>query len=54
MSEQKIGWRKIDEAAVKEFHETTKRWTGRCRHCGEELTGTLSELRAHVCAIPHK
>lgn len=53
MKEEK-NWRKIDEEAVKEFHETTKRWTGRCRHCGAELSGTLSELRAHVCAITHK
>lgn len=24
-------------------------WRGRCRHCGEDLEGTLAELREHNC-----
>lgn len=41
----------VDEAAVKQWQEEQKEWTGRCRKCGEELKGTLAELRGHVCKV---
>lgn len=26
-------------------------WKGRCRKCGEEIEGTLAQLKAHVCHV---
>ena len=38
---------KVDDEAVKQFNEEQKDWTATCRICGQKLTGTLSEIRAH-------
>lgn len=43
----------VDEAAVKEFNETRKDWTGTCRLCGAELRGSLADLRGHTCEVKH-
>lgn len=37
------------EAAI-EFHDEFVRvWHGQCRRCGAQLSGTLVEIRKHVC-----
>lgn len=36
-------------AAVTTFLEAQTDWYATCRYCGEELTGTLKELKAHRC-----
>lgn len=45
--------RKVDEDAVKEFNETSPNWTATCRLCHVSITGTLTELRSHVCEVNH-
>lgn len=40
---------KIDEEAVKKYNEEQKDWTATCRLCKVAITGTLSEIRGHVC-----
>lgn len=32
------------------FNERQTDWYGFCRKCGQKLTGTLAEIRAHACA----
>lgn len=39
----------VDEDAVKKFNEETPTWTATCRKCKAVLTGTLSQIRGHVC-----
>lgn len=39
----------VDEVAVKKFNEEQPDWTATCRKCHVVLTGTLSQLRKHVC-----
>lgn len=36
------------------FNETQTDWYGRCRVCGEPVSGSLSALRAHRCGDGQK
>lgn len=38
---------KVDEAAVKKYNEE-QIWSAHCKLCGHEITGTLSEIKAHM------
>lgn len=40
---------KVDDAEIKKFNEEQIDWTASCKKCHVNLTGTLSELRGHVC-----
>lgn len=42
---------KVDEVAVKKFNEEQKDWTAVCRLCKTKITGTLTEIRGHVCGV---
>ena len=48
MIESVLG-KNIDFAMVKKINEEAKDWEGKCQLCGEELRGTLAEIKAHVC-----
>lgn len=39
----------FDEAAVKKILNEAKDWEGVCRKCHVKLSGTLQELKGHVC-----
>lgn len=43
--------RRSEEAArrLQEFHAAANDWRGRCRLCGEELEGSIEDLKGHVC-----
>lgn len=41
--------REIDEEAVKKFNDEQNNWTATCRKCHVVLTGTLPQIRGHVC-----
>lgn len=44
----------VDEIAVKKFNEEQTNWTATCRKCKVELSGTLAEIRGHVCGKESK
>lgn len=46
MIDSRLG-RCIDTAKVKEINEKANDWSAICPICGERLTGTIDELRAH-------
>jgi hypothetical protein len=39
-------------ARIREANEAATDWRATCRVCGETLTGTLAELRAHTHEQP--
>lgn len=39
----------VNEAEVKKFNEEQKDWTATCRLCHKVITGTLADIRGHVC-----
>lgn len=39
----------IDEAAVKKYNEEQRDWIATCRKCHEVISGSLTEIRGHVC-----
>lgn len=53
----KIHTKKISEETLKRIKEEGEKlpWRGRCRICGEELEGLLSDLQRHICkTVPVK
>jgi hypothetical protein len=39
--------RQINVEEVAKINNEAMNWTATCRFCGERLTGTISELKAH-------
>lgn len=52
MIQSELG-KKIDFEAVRKFQEETEEWYATCKKCGVKLKGTLAQMRAHTCEVPH-
>lgn len=46
---RRLGMSNEASKRLQEFNEAQHDWRGRCRKCGQELKGTLRELKGHTC-----
>lgn len=41
-----------NKKALADVNEKASDWSGTCQKCGKTITGTLAELREHICGAP--
>lgn len=47
--EARVGMQEPDAAKLAAFNAQQTDWYGVCQKCGKHLTGTMQELKDHIC-----